>query len=157
MQTSALLSDCAPLHTLIGGVAVMHHARRAFTRDIDYLVVFAPGQKDRLIAAATAAGMVVELKSGWQLRLHWSEHYADIVDAQVPLEIEAARCAVEVSTGKGTVRIATAEHIVALKHMAGRPRDRADILTILDEKPNLDIDLVNALLAPFDERLDAQG
>ena len=146
------LRECAPQHSLIGGVAVIHHARRAFTRDIDFLVAFAPGQKDTLVAAAAAAaGMRVERKSDWQLRLHQSDHYADIVDAQVPLELDAVRCAVQVTTAAGGVRIATAEHIVALKVLAGRPRDRADILTILDEKPDLDVVKVNELLAPFGE------
>lgn len=154
MQIGTLLGDCAPVHALIGGVAVMHHARRAYTRDIDFLVVFATGQKEKLIATAESAGLRVERKSDWQLRVHRQEHYADIVDAQVPLEIGAARMAITVTTSAGAVRIAQVEYIVALKVLAGRPRDKADILTIADEHPDLDVVLVNELLEPFGEHFE---
>ena len=154
IQITSLLAECVPKHALIGGVAVMHHARRAYTRDIDFLVVFAPGEKEKLIAAATSAGLVVEKKSDWQLRVHRQEHYADIVDAQVPLEVDAVHRAISVPTSAGAVQIAAVEYIVALKVLAGRPRDKADVLTILDEHPDLDVVLVNELLLPFGEHFE---
>jgi len=144
-----MLAAAAPVHCVIGGVAVMHHAARASTADVDFLVAFEPGEKDSLVALAQAAGWRVEVKSVWQLRLHGPDTYADIVDAQVPLELQAAREAVPVDLPPVTLRVAPLPHLVALKLIADRPRDRRDVEAICELHPGLDVRRVNELIAPF--------
>jgi hypothetical protein len=48
-----------------------------------------------------------------------------------------------------------AEHLCAMKILAGRPRDLRDVGEIRDGWDALNIDVVNALLRPFDLRWDA--
>lgn len=148
---SDLLLETVPIHALIGGVAVMYYGQRAYTRDVDFLVVYGPGDKDRLIADAERRGWRVERKGDWHLRVHCLGKFADLVDAEVELQVQAARLAHVVPTDAGIVRIAPLEHLVALKVLAGRPRDRADVVVLYDEHPELDVARVNELLMPFDE------
>lgn len=146
---ATMLGATAPLHCIIGGVAVMHHAARASTADVDFLVRFGPGEKRALIALAEAEGWRVEQKSAWQLRIHGPDTYADIVDAQVPLEVEATQEAIEVALPNVTLRVAPLPHLTALKLIADRPRDRRDVAALLELNPDLDVERVNELIAPY--------
>jgi len=149
---SDLLRSEAPTHALMGGVAVMYYAQRAYTRDVDFIVAYAPGEREGLIAAAEAKGWRAERKGPWHLRIHCLGKFADIIDAEVELQVQAARSAVDVATEAGAVRIVPLEHLVALKWLARRPRDVADVMVIHQSWPDLDVARVNELLAPFGER-----
>lgn len=151
VSVASMLTATAPVHCIIGGVAVMHHAARASTADVDFLVAFKPGEKQALAELAASSGWRVVIKSDWHLRLHGPDAYADIVDAQVPLELEAARCAVEVELPPVTLRVAPLAHLVALKLIANRPRDRRDVEAICEVAESLDVQRVNQLIAPFRE------
>jgi|GEM_PF-1855766 len=151
IAVSELLRSTAPRHALIGGVAVMYYASRAYTQDVDFLVAYGPGEKERLAQLAQDKGWTVERKGPWHLRIHCFGTFADLVDAEVPLQIGAADDARAIETATGVVRITPVEHLVALKVLADRPRDRADIAIIADECADIDVAKVNELLAPFGE------
>jgi predicted nucleotidyltransferase len=147
-----LLDEHAQPYALIGGAAVMHHGRRARTRDIDFVVV---GDTAALSSAASAAALIVERKSTSHLRL-WTQdraHYADILDADVPFLDAAVRAALRVELAGVSVPIVSAEVLVALKIIAGRPRDLRDVEDILENQPGLSRAHVDAILQPFGLRL----
>lgn len=149
VATAELLREVAPHHALIGGAAVMVYGERARTRDVDFLVAFGDSEREELIARAEARGMRVERKAPWHLRLWRADHYADIVTAEVDLQLSAVRTARELTLHLGEVRIVDVEHLVALKVLAGRPRDKQDVENILELHPELDRERVQALLAPW--------
>ena len=153
---SDMLRATAPVHCIIGGVAVMHYARRASTADVDFLVAWKDGERDALIALAERRGWTVEHRSDWQLRLFGPDTYADVVSAQVPLEVEAAALASEVRTDMGVVRVAPLEHLVALKAVAGRSRDLWDLAMLYEMHPDLDVDRINRWIEPFDVKWEPE-
>ncbi len=149
LAVAALLQDTAPPYALIGGAAVMAYGERARTRDVDFLVDFQGDQQALVIARAEAAGMRVERKAPWHLRLWRGEQYADLVTAEVDVQRSAVRCAQEADLRVGRVRLVDVEHLVALKVLAGRPRDRQDVENIVEMNPGLDRVQVRRLLEPW--------
>jgi hypothetical protein len=151
VRVQALLDDAGGRYALIGGAAVMAYGNRARTRDLDFVVLMA---LDDVASRAEAQGLEVERKSEWHLRL-WDAGrtvFADILDANVPLLEEAVRRAVPVVVGQVSLKMAPPEVLVALKVIAGRPRDLRDIEDVLEETA-VDVDEVQRLLAPFDLEL----
>ncbi len=149
VATSELLCEVAPQHALIGGAAVMFYGERARTRDVDFLADFGDDERERLIARADERGMRVERKATWHLRLWLGGQYADVIQAEVDVQRAAVQSAREVELRLGKVRIVAVEHLVALKILAGRPRDMQDVDNILELHPDLDRECVQVLLAPW--------
>lgn len=144
----ALLDECGEPYALMGGAAVMLYGRRARTRDVDFIVL---GTRATLAERARRAGLVVERKSEWHTRL-WSPdraHYADVVDANAPILEEGVRRARSVLVAGVEVPVVPPEVLVALKVIAGRPRDARDVEDILENAPDTDRQEIERLLAPF--------
>lgn len=148
LKIRALLDECGEPYALMGGAAVMLYGRRARTRDIDFVVL---GSHAGLADRALAQGLIVERKSEWHLRL-WSAdraHYADIVAADAPLLEDGVRRASVVPIAGVDVPVVPLEVLVALKVIAGRPRDLRDVADILESRPEADREEIGRLLAPF--------
>ncbi len=126
----------------------MLYGRRARTRAIDFIVL---ARGPDVAQRALAEDLIVEEKSEWHLRV-WSAdraHYADLVDANDPLLEEGVRRARVAQLAGVDVPVVPAEVLVALKVIAGRPRDLRDIEDIYEHTANLDRDAIERLLAPF--------
>ena len=137
-------------HALGGGCAVLLYGRRARTRDVDFFVVASPDAWQALPDTLAPTGLLVERKAAWHYRLWDAPKYADLILAEVPAQVEAVQAAVLRNLAGVDVRVMPPEHLVALKVLAGRPRDRRDVGEIVDEVPDLDPATIARLLAPFE-------
>lgn len=144
------LRAAGPSFALVGGASVLLYGRRARTRDVDVLVVTTDEVWADLDQLALAHGLRPERKGPWHWRL-WSEPmYADLLRAEVPLQVEAVLAAKLHDFAGIAVPVAPPEHVVALKVVAGRPGDLRDVGEIAERVPDLDRQEVRRLLAPFD-------
>ena len=88
-----ILADTGLAHALGGGGAVMLYGRRSRTRDIDFFVVASPDAWEALPMTLAAAGLRVERKAAWHYRLWDEPKYADLILAEVPVQVEAVTAA----------------------------------------------------------------
>jgi hypothetical protein len=136
-------------YAMMGGAAVMTYGLRARTRDLDFLVAGGDDALTRVATAAAEHGWRVERKSGWHIRLWRGAFFSDVVAGATELEHEAVRRASVRLLADQPVSTIAAEHLCALKLLAGRPRDLRDVGELHDAWVALDVALVNALLRPF--------
>ncbi len=166
--TSALLDlgawlDAAGLRAaVIGGVAASLVGRPRLTRDVDCLVV--GGDAEHLLRTAQEFGFRPRIPDATSFALESQvvllRHETSGVDVDVtlgalPFEEEVVARATRVGVAGVTLPVATAEDLVVMKAVAGRPRDLADIEGILDARPDLDVARVRALVRAFAETLEA--
>jgi hypothetical protein len=131
-RLGATLDAAGIPYMVIGGQAVLIHGEPRLTRDIDVTVGVGLGATDMVVAAMDAIGMTmlpedpvafarqtmvlpaVDPASGIRV---------DVILSFTEFESNAIARATTVSMGDGSVRVATAEDLVVLKVIAGRPRD----------------------------------
>lgn len=138
--TSALLRDGARF-VVIGGFAVIANDYVRATEDIDLLI------PDDAANDAALDRALVALDARWEdgtpfrpdeltgrdhARLYTSAGILDLLREGVdPLDYEnVARGALRSDLGEGLFLVAGLESIVAFKRLAGRPRDRNDLLAL---------------------------
>jgi len=72
----------------------------------------------------------------------------------LPFEQEAIARAITVDAGGVSLPLPTAEDLIVMKAVAHRARDLADIESILDAQPNLDLPRVRRWVRAFASTLD---
>lgn len=135
---------------LIGGMAVSIRAEPRFTQDVDFAVAVADDSE--------ADGVVYRLRSrGYQPGVVLEQTYTDrtrtvrlvcsgsrtIVDllfasSGIEREIVSAATRVEVADGI-RVPVATTGHLIAMKTLAGRDRDRLDLSSLIEAASAADL------------------
>lgn len=142
---TGVLDELSVEWVVAGAVAAAdYRAEERFTTDLDLLVTW----DDRLPAACEAAGYDVRVLADPQntphlLILHDGSERIDLIIAVVSYQDTAIeRGAAE--------RVLTIEDVIIHKLIAGRPRDRDDIRSILSTDPTLDA-------AYLDDWIDAWG
>ena len=70
----------------------------------------------------------------------------DIVLAVDPYEEQIAARAVFLDIGGERIPIASAEDVVVMKLLAGRPRDHGDVADVLAAMPEIDLDYIRDLV-----------
>jgi len=148
---------------IIGGVAASLLGRPRVTRDIDAVVLldekdwvpflgtgmqlgFVPRLSDPLGFAHTARVLLVRHES--------SGIDIDIAFGALPFEEEAIRRAVWRDIGGISLPLPVPEDLIIMKAVAHRPRDMADIESILDAHPKLDRRRVRRWVHEFSTALD---
>lgn len=149
-----------------GGVAASLLGRPRVTRDVDALVLardevwghflsagarhgFYPRRPDALeFARLTRVLLVRHEPSGVDV---------DIVFAALPFEEEVVERAAWVDVGGVRVPLATAEDLIIMKAVAHRPRDLADIESLVDANPALDVVRVRRWVREFSAALGMRG
>jgi hypothetical protein len=141
----------------IGGIAVIRWGVPRVTRDLDVAVLAGFGSErpiiDRLLARfpgriPDAAGFaeenrVVLLRTPQGIEI-------DVSLAALPFEEEMIRRATRFSPVEGVyLTTCSAEDLVVLKAFAARPRDWADVESILHRQERLDWAYIDAALAPL--------
>lgn len=150
---------------LFGAQAVALHGVPRTTQDVDVtLIVDAPGT--RVVAALKKVGIVSLIKDDAFIaatRVIPSRHAAtgwkvDVVLGGPGLEEHIARRALKARLGTVTVPLIRAEHLVALKVLAGRPQDLVDVGRMIAVKgKTLDLDEPRALLRALEVELGESG
>lgn len=151
-----LLAETGVAHALMGGAAVMTYGLRARTRDLDFLVAGGETALDAIAQVADTRGWRAERKARWHLRLWSGEFFSDIIAGDTALERSAVATATPRRLGDRLVATISAEHLCAMKILAGRPQDLRDVGEIRDGWAELEVSSVNELLRPFGFRWAAE-
>lgn len=145
------LEDNKIPYTIIGGVAVSLIAQPRATQDIDACVWLESEDLSALLESGQKYDYVPRitdvLSFAKRARVLLLEHEttgtkADISMASLPFEREMISRASIVRAGDVELRIPRAEDLIVLKAVAHRPRDIADIESILTTHDDLDLNWI---------------
>lgn len=150
---------------VIGGVAVSLLSRPRTTKDVD-AVVWLPDHEDwpAFLKAGERHGLVPRIPDPIEFALRsrvlllkhaGSGVPLDVSMGALPFEENAIRHAVPTEVGRYRVPLPTPEDLLIMKAVAHRSRDAADIESILNAHPNMDIERVLTTVREFAEALDA--
>lgn len=145
----AALNEAQVRYVVVGGLATVLHGHARLTVDLDLVVDLASAEAERAIAALTAIGFVPRLPvdarefANAETRARWQrEEYMQVfplidprdplrqVDlfVEAPIEFESLWTRAEmVPLGATTARIACIDDLIAMKRLAGRAKDLADV------------------------------
>ena len=153
----ALLNAQRVRYVLVGGLAVLLHGIDRITADIDLALDLSAESVNEAVSALQGAGLrpmlpvdarqladpavrkVWREERGMQVFSFWDPtHSRPSIDIFVESPIAFAelwRDAVEVLLDGVALRVASIPHLIALKRIAGRPQDLADIEQLLTLLP----------------------
>jgi len=136
-------------YVCVGGIAVLLHGVDRVTADLDLVVELTPASSLKAIEALLAAGYRAKIPAdprGFadpKIRRQWlDEKHMQVLSfwdttrarpdvdilVEYPLDFETLYTqSVPVTLGRGTYRIASVEHLIAMKRNAGRAKDMQDI------------------------------
>ena len=126
-------------YALIGGIALQWWGEPRFTRDVDVTILVNLGEEEKVIkkilsvfSARIPDAMEFALRNRICL-IRGKEDYEVDISLGIPgYEEEVMRRAVECKLEKGhIVKICSAEDLIIHKTVAGRPRDLADIESVI--------------------------
>jgi predicted nucleotidyltransferase len=153
--------DAALRGTVIGGVAASLRGKPRLTNDIDALVLDVDAET--LLESGSKFGFTpriadaVEFASRTRvllLRYHPGAVDIDISLGALPFENEVIERSSWVRAGNVRIRLASAEDLVIMKAVAGRPRDITDIENVISANPDLDVDRIRRWVREFSAVLD---
>jgi len=159
----AWFQDSATPGTVIGGVAASLLGRPRVTRDIDALVLLDEGEWEAFLVKGAMFGFVPRLANALtfarQARVLLVRHEASGIDIDIafgalPFEEEAVAHTVWHDVGGVRIPLPLAEDLLIMKAVAHRPRDMADIESILDAQPKLDLPRVRRWVREFSTALE---
>ena len=144
-----LLAENKVDFVLVGGLAVALHGYQRVTMDVDIVLAMDASNLERFITSAKATGLrpvmpvaieslaQPELLAQWRrdkgllaFALQGVEAQATVLDVLIAPEIPFAdlrRDAAEVDVGPYRIRLASIDHLIAMKSASGRSKDALDI------------------------------
>ena len=149
--------------TVIGGVAASVRGRPRYTKDVDAVILADDIGWDRALASAARYGLSPRIDDplGFAsrsrmllLRHDESGTEVDISLGGLPFEREVVERASIVNVKRLRLRITSAEDLVIMKAVARRQKDWADIETVLDINPDLDLARIRHHLREFSSVLE---
>ncbi len=149
---------------VIGGVAVSLLAEPRFTKDVDAVIWLESSQWERFLASGAKQGFVpryaAPLEFARQNRILLLTHQPTKTDVDIslgglPFEREAIDRAVSMKLGRATIKLASPEDLMVMKAVANRPRDWADVDSLLSAFPNADLKRVRHWTSEFAAVLEA--
>ena len=142
---------------VIGGFAVIAHRHVRATEDVDLLVPADDANDRRLVAALGTLDAVLsstgrpiteaDLLGRAHARVLSGAGLIDLVrEGEPPLDYATvAQDALIADLGDGAFKLAGLRALVAMKRLAGRPRDRLDLEALAEEHGELPIDAIPGL------------
>ncbi len=161
--TGWLASQSSP-GMIIGGVAASILGRPRATRDIDALVLVPEEQWGAFLLSAGTFGFEARVAGALEFanrtRVLLLRHKASSVDLDVslgilPFELEAVARRQTVQIAGIVIPITSPEDLVIMKAVAHRPRDMADIESVLAARPDLDRGRIRFWVEQFASALDS--
>ena len=131
-----LLDEAGVEFAVIGGLAVNAWLEPRFTADVDVTVHAPPATMDRLKVVLASHGYRVTREHG-AAQPSGPDFVRFVSDAAgITLEVQASKTAFQREVlrragAAGTPRIATPEDLIVLKLIANRPKDRIDLLGLM--------------------------
>ena len=151
-------------YTFIGGIAASVIGRPRTTRDIDILVALEEREWTSFLYSAEQYGFSSRihdcLKFAHELRVMPMRHQmsgvdVDVVMAGLPFEMDTISNASPIDVMGVQAMLPRAEDLIIMKAVAHRPRDIADIESLIDRCQNLDWKYVLTRANEFAAALDA--
>lgn len=145
---------------VMGAQAALFHGAQRSTNDVDITVLDALDRRRELVGALRSAGC--------ELRVDDDDFHArtrvipaqlsdglglDVVLGADPLEEQFAARAARVEVDGVSLNIASAEDVIVMKLLAGRPRDLGDVSEMVRAARALDLKYLRGLLALLEEGL----
>lgn len=142
---------------LVGGFAVVAHRHVRATEDVDLLIPDDVDNDHRLLGALATIGAITtatrrppattDLLHRAHLRVLTRAGLVDLIrEGDPPLDYATVeRHALTADLGDGAFRIAGLRTVVAMKRLAGRPRDRLDLEALAQEHGELPVDPIPGL------------
>ncbi len=153
-------------HIIIGGVAASLLGRPRVTRDVDVLLLMEEERWDDFLKSSKHFGFTARrsdaLEFAKKSRMLLIRHQpsgieVDIVLGTLPFEKEAISRAISAKLGKIKLAIPVPEDLIVMKAIANRPRDLADIESILDARPRLNLRRIRRLVRNFSSAMGMPG
>lgn len=155
--------DQAVPAVIIGGVAAGILGRPRVTRDVDALVRLEPSRWEAFLTAGTRFGFTPRVSDALafaeRARVLLVSHQSSSIDvdlsfAGLPFEDEAIARATRIDLYGLTLAVPTPEDLIIMKAIAGRVRDHADIASIRDAQPRLDLKRIRRWVKDFSAVLE---
>lgn len=148
---------------IISGVAASLLGRPRFTRDVDVLILLDDDRWEKFLEAGDRFGFVPRIDNAVAFArrsrvflVHHKESGidVDIALAGLPFEAESIEQAKWRKVGNLTLPLPTPENLIIMKAIAHRPQDMADIKSLVDANPKLDLRRVRRWVKEFSTALD---
>ncbi len=148
---------------VIGGVAVALIAQPRMTEDIDAVISLDTNLLESFLSTAISYGFAPRINDAADFarrrRVILLQHQptgvnVDLSCGILPFEEEMIARARELVIGSVRIKVASPEDLIITKAVAHRPRDIADIESILNIEPNLDFDRIRFWVGQFSEALE---
>jgi len=148
---------------VIGGVAVSIIGRPRFTQDVDALVLLDNSAWAEFLSSGKQFGFVSRISGALDFAMknrvlllchETSGINVDISFGALPFEEEAVRRAEWVDVGGVRIPLPPPEDLMIMKAIARRPRDIADIESILDANPGMNLERVRMWVREFSSTLE---
>lgn len=150
-------------HTVIGAVAVSLIAQPRTTHDIDVVVWLEANRWEAFLQAGAQHGVAPRITDAlgfavrarvFLLRHETSGVSIDISCGALEFEREMIQRASIVRIGELTLKVPTPEDLIITKAVAQRPKDIADIESILSVQQNLDLERIRYWIGEFASALE---
>lgn len=147
---------------VIGGVAASLLGRPRATRDVDAMVFIDESRWESLLAEGEKFGFKPRhpdaLAFAGEARVLLVRHEPSGIDVDIAFgaltfEKEAVERAVWTDVAGARIPLSTPEDLIVMKAVAHRPRDLADIESVLDAHPSLDLARVRRWVREFSAAL----
>ncbi len=157
------LSSQGVPYAVIGGVAVALQAAPRFTNDVDAVIWIDDSRWAGLLESAARFSIaprrpdILEFASRTRVLLlsHGSGVPIDVSCGALPFEQALIEQATSIEIGPLSVRVARPEDLLVMKAIANRPRDWADIESLLRQFPDMDTIAARQTVHEFAEVLDS--
>lgn len=159
------LDDARVPAAIVGGIAASLLGRPRVTKDVDFVALADESAWPALIDLGTAHGIVPRVADALAfarntrvlLLVHQpTRTELDVSFAGLTFERELIERATTRVLKGVAFKVATAEDVLIMKALALRPRDIADIESILTLVPALDLQRVRRIVAEFSEALETR-
>ena len=145
---------------VMGAQAALFHGAQRSTNDIDITVLDALNRRAELVGLLRSVGCTLRVDDDdfhartRVIPAQLSEGLGlDVVLGADPLEEQFAARAARVEVDGVSLNIASAEDVIVMKLLAGRPRDLGDVSEVVRAARALDLKYLRGLLALLEEGL----
>ncbi len=135
------------LYAIAGAVAVIFYTEPFFTEDVDILVTV-PEERDKSLTPLQDiySHLINKGYNAEDVYIRMEGNLVQFLVASDPLFREALEQSIEIPYGSTKTRVLTPEYLLAMMANAGRPKDFLKMNYLLEQKLDIDRNLLNDIL-----------